>query len=71
MDNSVYQSLNNYFMKLKSTGSSTYKEKTNLMILTWLGNIYDNYSDYITTEDQKTINKILSCLSNNVCEINI
>ena len=64
-NNLVTESLNRYFKLLEYTGYVNNNQVYQLIMLDIIGDIFDNYKEYITDEDMQLFSSLLPCLTNN------
>ena len=64
-NNLVTESLNRYFKLLEYTGYVNNNQVYQLIMLDIIGDIFNNYKEYITDEDMQLFSSLLPCLTNN------
>ena len=69
LDELTFQALERYFSVLEKVGYVKQKDVDKLILLTFLYDIVENYSYYITEDDYNMINDIIACLYGSSCLI--
>ena len=68
MDNiTLYNATKKYYNKLFSVGKSSINDACKILIMSELKYMLENYTAYLTYEDQCAINKCISCLNGGSC----
>ena len=69
LDELTFQALERYFSVLEKVGYVKQKDVDKLVLLTFLQDIIEHYSYYITEDDYNMINSIIVCLYGSSCLI--
>lgn len=65
----TYNALDRYFTVLQHTGYVPQRDVNKLLLLQFIQEMLDQYSDYITADDYNIIARIVQCLSDSSCLI--
>ncbi len=65
----TFNSIDKVFTKLQSLGYLSTHTINKVLALTYLCDILNNYTQYITEEDYKAITEAIQCLADNSCFI--
>lgn len=61
------EALDRYFKHLEQFGYMNIKSTSQLLLLTFLWHILQDFQGYVTEEDYNTIAKIVNCMYGNLC----
>lgn len=69
LDELTFQALERYFSVLEKVGYIKQKDVNKVILLTFLQDLMEHYSYYITEDDYNMINNIIVCLYSSSCLI--
>lgn len=67
IDHITSEALNRYFDRLHQVGYMSYNDVNLLLILTYIQDIYDNYS--LTDEELRILDRAMNCIQGKNCMI--